>query len=172
MKRGCIQDIDKEFEALLVNINSVYGLPPVVPKIISALTLEGREMSLEEISKKTGYSLSTISTNVKNMEMINLILRVPKSGTKKVYVRMHKSWQEAMYNMFMKMYEIKIEPVREAIPGIIEKYSNIAKRGKCDESELAQKRIESLTKLKSDLEFVKQLKEHIEKCRKIGNEVK
>ncbi len=161
-----IEEVDRDFEELLVKINSAYGLPPIIPKILGILILEAREVSMEEIAERTGYSLSSVSNSLKNMETMGILVRVHKAGTKKVYVRVHNSWRETLHSMMMRMYELKVQPVVEELPHVIEKYNKVAKSSKGAESEEAKKRVETLQRLKTDMEFLKSIGQYMEKCYK------
>jgi hypothetical protein len=49
---------------------------------------------------------------------------------------------------------------------VIEKYNRVAKSAKGAESEEAKKRVETLQRLKTDMEFLKSMGQYMEKCYK------
>lgn len=74
--------------------NELYGY------IYGVLFLAGEPMSLGEIAETTGYSLSHVSTALKFMERIGLVVRIKKPGDKKAYYRatkLLKDWRQAAY---------------------------------------------------------------------------
>jgi len=74
--------------------NELYGY------IYGVLFLAREPMSLGEIAGATGYSLSHVSTALKSMERIGLVVRIKKPGDKKAYFRATKSlkeWRQAAY---------------------------------------------------------------------------
>ncbi|NJE61893.1 MarR family transcriptional regulator [Thermococcus sp. 21S7] len=80
--------------------NELYGY------IYGVLFLAREPMSLGEIAEATGYSLSHVSTALKFMERIGLVVRIKKPGDKKAYYRatkLLKDWRQAAY--YMKIME-------------------------------------------------------------------
>jgi DNA-binding transcriptional regulator GbsR (MarR family) len=80
--------------------NELYGY------IYGVLFLASEPMSLGEIAETTGYSLSHVSTALKFMERIGLVVRIKKPGDKKAYYRatkLLKDWRQAAY--YMKIME-------------------------------------------------------------------
>ncbi|ASJ08147.1 MarR family transcriptional regulator [Thermococcus siculi] len=74
--------------------NELYGY------IYGVLFLAREPMSLSEIAEATGYSLSHISSALKFMERVGLVVRIKKPGDKKAYFRatkMLKDWREVAY---------------------------------------------------------------------------
>jgi len=74
--------------------NELYGY------IYGVLFLAREPMSLSEIAEATGYSLSHISSALKFMERIGLVVRIKKPGDKKAYfkaTKMLRDWREVAY---------------------------------------------------------------------------
>lgn len=77
-----------------------FGFSELYGYIYGALFLASDPMSLGEIAERTGYSLSHVSTALKSMESIGLVVRVKKPGDKKVYykaTRLLGDWRQAAY---------------------------------------------------------------------------
>ena len=64
------------------------GYSSVHGKIIGVLLLEGREMSLQELAKATGYSSASISLSLDLLEVFGLVKKVRKSGDRKLYIKL------------------------------------------------------------------------------------
>ncbi len=74
--------------------NELYGY------IYGVLFLAREPMSLSEVAEATGYSLSHVSTALKFMERVGLVVRIKKPGDKKAYFRATKllrDWREVAY---------------------------------------------------------------------------
>ncbi|WP_258083512.1 GbsR/MarR family transcriptional regulator [Thermococcus thermotolerans] len=74
--------------------NELYGY------IYGVLFLAREPMSLGEIAEATGYSLSHVSTALKFMERIGLVVRIKKPGDKRAYykaTKLLKDWRQAAY---------------------------------------------------------------------------
>jgi len=77
-----------------------FGFSELYGYIYGALFLAREPISLGEIAERTGYSISHVSTALKSMESLGLVVRVKKPGDKKVYYRATKllrDWRQAAY---------------------------------------------------------------------------
>ncbi|ASJ10638.1 MarR family transcriptional regulator [Thermococcus sp. P6] len=77
-----------------------FGFKELYGYIYGVLFLAREPMSLGEIAEATGYSLSHVSTALKSMERIGLVVRIKKPGDKKAYYRVIKGlrdWRQAAY---------------------------------------------------------------------------
>ncbi len=74
--------------------NELYGY------IYGVLFLTKEPMSLSEVAEATGYSLSHVSSALKFMERIGLVVRLKKPGDKRAYfkaTKLLKDWRQAVY---------------------------------------------------------------------------
>jgi len=120
-----------EFMAENVRIN---GLDNLSATVLSTLFLESTELSLEEISKKTGYSLSAVCTSANTLEHSGMVVRVKKPKTKKVYIYMEKSLIDMLLKMLEKKHELIIGRCKQQLPKMIERYKQL--KTKNDKQEL------------------------------------
>lgn len=110
-----------EFIELIAEINRLKGIDELTSKIIGILFIEPEEISLDELAKRTGYSLSAISTAMKLLVRSSLIKRSKKPKSKKVYFYIKKD----MISLFMqtlKIIENNTSMLKKRVPGIIERY--------------------------------------------------
>lgn len=110
-----------EFIELIAEINRLKGIDELTSKIIGILFIEPEEISLDELAKRTGYSLSAISTAMKLLVRSCLIKRSKKPKSKKVYFYIEKD----MISLFMqtlKIIENNTSMLKKRVPGIIERY--------------------------------------------------
>ncbi len=100
-----------------------FGLDPLSSRIVAFLYIEPTEISIERLSKRTGYSLSSISTKAKFLENVNIIEKIKKPGSKKVYYYMEKDIFKILDSKVDKALEAEVYPAKENLPRIIEKYN-------------------------------------------------
>ena len=132
----------EEFIALMTENSKVEGLDELSSKIIAILYAEPNELSLDEIAKRTRYSLSAVSTAMKFIERIGLIKRIKKPKSRKVYFYMEKGMIRFSLDMIRRKYEGVILPTKQRLPSIIKRY----KREKSENSKNELKIIENYYK--------------------------
>lgn len=69
-------------------IATTLGYSEVHGRIISALIVSHRPLSLDELSKLTGYSPASISLSLDLLELVGIIKKFKKKGDRKLFVRM------------------------------------------------------------------------------------
>ncbi len=128
-------EIDEEFLKFCMISAESYGFDDLTAKIFAILYLEPKELSLEELANRTGYSLASISNKMKILEPLSIVKRIKKPGSKKLYFYMEKDVVELTKFAFERAHKSEIVPAKEIIPGIIEKYKN-KKLSKVEEEKL------------------------------------
>jgi DNA-binding transcriptional regulator GbsR (MarR family) len=123
-------NFEKQIEELAATIAAGYGVKPGEAKIFTTLYLEPEPVALEEIARKTGYSLSTISTKMKFMEGAGMVQRVKKPGTKKVYYFMKKDLVQLNLDKIHKAYAVHLTPVLTKLPSILKENRSKVMKGK------------------------------------------
>jgi len=122
----------EEFIEYIINLNKIKGLDDLSSKLVAILYVEPKEISLEELAKRTGYSLSAVSTYMKSIERMGIIKRTKKPKSKKIYFYMEKDTISKFKDLWKKRYSKLIETAKHKVPEIIEKY----KKEKGSEEEL------------------------------------
>ncbi len=115
-----MDDIEKEFVEYYQKLGSIHNLDNLFTKIFAILFIEPKAVPMEELAKKTGYSLASISNKLKMLESMNFITRKTSPGTRKVYVYLEKDFSKIMKEN-LKKHEAIIEISKKEIPKIIEK---------------------------------------------------
>ncbi len=121
---------EKDAMKLFDNIGKSYGTDSLTSNIISIIYLEPEAVSLDEIAKRTGYSLASISNKIKQIELFAPIRRVKKPGSKKTYLFMEKGMFKVFKTQMKKHREIKVVPLKKHLPQIIKDYKKQAKTEK------------------------------------------
>lgn len=114
----------EEFIQLMTDNVKVNGFSDLTSKIIGILFAEPDEISLEELSKRTGYSLSSISTEVKITERMGLVKRIKKPGSRKVYFSVERDFMKTVLELIKKKQENIVLKSKGILPGIIKNYKS------------------------------------------------
>jgi DNA-binding transcriptional regulator GbsR (MarR family) len=101
-----LKKTDKELEKLLLKNNGDLHQPKVLNKIMFMLLISDEEISMEELAKKTKYSLATLSNTIKYAEKMEMIERVPHKGTKRVFIKAKNSFYNIIKNTIKKQHEM------------------------------------------------------------------
>ncbi|MCD6398579.1 MAG: hypothetical protein J7L08_01540 [Candidatus Aenigmarchaeota archaeon] len=80
-------EAEKRIYSLFSNVTSVLGYSEVHGRILAALLVSKKSLSLDQISKKIGYSISSISLSLDFLEIMDVIKRIKKPNDKKLYVQ-------------------------------------------------------------------------------------
>ena len=78
------------------NVAALMGYSEVHGRIIAALTAANSPVSLGDLAKETGYSLSSISTSLDLLEVLGMVRKVKVSGDRRVYVQLDGDLLEGM----------------------------------------------------------------------------
>jgi HTH-type transcriptional regulator, osmoprotectant uptake regulator len=119
--------IDKLFVDFYCNVGKGVGADSLMSTIIAILYLEPKEMAMEQLAKKTGYSLASISNKARLLEGMGMIRKVKKPGTKKVYLYMEKDMGKIMKEHLIKKQEHLITYAKKSLPDIIKASKKSAK---------------------------------------------
>ncbi len=121
-----MENLDKEFKAMFCRMMASMGIKEPILDIAAVLYLEPEEIAMEEIAKKTGYSLASVSNTMKMLENINMIERRKKPKTKKVFFYMEKDLAKINLQK-LKHASLYIKEVKEQLPLTLEKYEQKSK---------------------------------------------
>jgi DNA-binding transcriptional regulator GbsR (MarR family) len=78
------------------NVASLMGYSEVHGRIIASLTAANAPVSLGDLAKDTGYSLSSISTSLDLLEVLGMVRKVKVSGDRRVFVQLDGDLLEGM----------------------------------------------------------------------------
>ncbi len=79
---------EKEIYSLFSNVATSLGYSDVHGRIIAALLVAQKPLSLDELSRRIGYSASSVSLSLDFLELLGVIKRVKKVKDKKLYVEL------------------------------------------------------------------------------------
>lgn len=90
--------LEEKIYSTFSDVASSIGYSPLHGKIIGVLLVKGREMSLQELAKETGYSASMISLSLDLLEILGVIKRVKKTGDRNLYIVLRGDLLECLKN--------------------------------------------------------------------------
>ena len=114
-----MSELERESTNQLTNLFKDFGMDALSTKILATLYFEPKEITMEEIAKKTNYSLASISNKLRNLELF--IEKSKKLGSKKTYYYMEKN----LFRINMRKIRIgqeKMQYLEEGMKTIIDKY--------------------------------------------------
>ncbi len=94
-------DISKKIFATFGNVASALGFSEVHGMIIGTVLVANRPLSLQEIAKRTGYSLSSISISIDLLELVGVVRKIKNLGDRKIYVKLEGDLIESLKKAFM-----------------------------------------------------------------------
>ena len=112
----------EEFIEFITQLNRSNGYDEPTSRIIAILYIEPEEIALEELAKRTGYSLSAISMAMKGLETFGLVKRLRKPGSRKAYFYMEKDLMGTVIEILSRKLVRLFEATKVTLPNIIEKY--------------------------------------------------
>jgi len=122
-----METIENEMMNIFSKMTHVFGIGESATKILALLYLEPKEVAMEEIAEKTGYSLASVSNKMKIFETAGFVERVKKPGTRKVFFYMEKNLAKLNIRKLEKMKSYYLKPTLNYLPGMIKKYKEKAK---------------------------------------------
>ncbi|MBN1897081.1 MAG: hypothetical protein JW789_05190 [Candidatus Aenigmarchaeota archaeon] len=151
------ENAKKEFIELVKKLNKSKGLDDLTSHIIGILFIEPVEISLEELSERTGYSLSAVSTSMKIMSGSPMIKRIKKPGSRKVYFFMEKDMTQIIHQS-MKSVMGNVLVMKDKLPLLIERYKK--ENGPADERRILENHYIMVKKMEAMMgKFAEMMKE-------------
>ncbi|MCP3684895.1 MAG: winged helix-turn-helix transcriptional regulator [bacterium] len=102
------------------------------------LFIEPKEISLEDLAKRTGYSLSAVSTAMKFLERAGIVKRMKKPKSRKTYFFMESDLMTIFTEHIKRKYEKVIIPTKQKLPAIIERYKSEKSKDSKEELKILQ----------------------------------
>ncbi|NIO44655.1 MAG: hypothetical protein GTN36_03835 [Candidatus Aenigmarchaeota archaeon] len=96
-----LNEIKKDIYSSFSDIASSIGYSDIHGRIIAALLVSDRKLSLQDLAKETGYSISTISLSLDLLEFLGMIKKIKKVGDRKLYVELQGDILEGLKKAFI-----------------------------------------------------------------------
>ena len=98
---GKIHEMEKKIFNTFSELAKSMGFSPIHGTIIGSLIIGGRSMSLQDMAKKTGYSISMISLSMDLLEILDIVKKVKKPGDRKLYIELRGDLLESLKKIFL-----------------------------------------------------------------------
>lgn len=96
-----IREIEKRILDTFSELAKSIGFSPIHGNIIGSLIIGGGSMSLQDIARKTGYSISMISLSMDFLEILGIVRKVKKSRDRKLYIELNGNLLESLKKIFL-----------------------------------------------------------------------
>jgi len=96
-----IEDIEKDIYSSFATLASTIGYSEIHGRTIAALMVYGKKLSLQDLAKKTGYSISTLSLSLDLLEFFGMIKKIKNAGDRKLYIELHGDLLEGLKKAFI-----------------------------------------------------------------------
>ncbi|MBI4181700.1 MAG: hypothetical protein HY520_01915 [Candidatus Aenigmarchaeota archaeon] len=90
--------VEKKIFSTFAEVAAAIGYSPLHGQIIGVLLVRGKALSLQELTKETGYSPSMLSLSLDLLEVLGVVKKVKKTADRKLYVELHGDLLEALKN--------------------------------------------------------------------------
>jgi len=145
----------QEFQETIFNMSKAHGLDTISSCIIAYLSIQTTEVTLEELTKHTGYSLASISTATKALIRMKLINKNKKPGSKKLYLTGNQNPVSMMEEKIHLMKEQEISEQKNKLPKIIKELKIIIKKEKNkDQKKQYKEQLKIIEKHSEESEFM------------------
>jgi len=118
-----MEELNKKIIKLFEEMGRGQGLnDSLLVEIFARLYFEPEPVAMEDLAKKTGYSLASISNKVNALGPVIGIQKIRKPGSKKIYISMEKDIMKIWKDALLKKQEYVINKVKSKVPEIIKEY--------------------------------------------------
>ena len=106
--------LEERIFSIFSELASTLGYSPIHGKIIGALLVEGKPVSMQELARKTRYSTGMISLSLDLLEVLGVIKKIKKTGDRKLYVKLYGDLLEILKNaVIIKVKKGIVESLRD-----------------------------------------------------------
>jgi DNA-binding transcriptional regulator GbsR (MarR family) len=119
-----MDELDKELLEFWQAATSLQGLEASTGTIFGVLFMEPSEISMEDLAKKTGYSLASICNKIKMLEPGGMVKRIRHPHTKKVFLYAEKDFSKMLSSYLLMKQKTVIKLGKDKLPELIKKYKN------------------------------------------------
>lgn len=123
-------DFEEDFLELMLNSSISKEMDGVVAELFIRLFIEPDTLTMDELAKKTGYSLSAISTKLKSMEEFGIVQKIKKPGSKKLYFHVDKNTGRLAIRKMRLYLQKEVQPLKRNLPTLLENYADELKKSK------------------------------------------
>ena len=117
-----MDEVEKEFLEFFQRVAAPLFSGEMPTRMVALLYMSPEPISMEDLARKTGYSLASVSNTMKLLESLHVVSRISKPKTKKAYFYMDKDIMAINKQKFLAMQEYMIKPIKQELPMLIKKF--------------------------------------------------
>jgi len=114
--------LEQDFINMTYEIANRVGQDYLLTLIVSTLFIEPKEITMEALAHKCGYSLASVSQKLKFLAPFNIIEKHTKPGSKKIYLYMKKDFLSIWIHHMINAQAMRVAIAKEKMPLILDKY--------------------------------------------------
>ncbi|NIO23104.1 MAG: hypothetical protein GTN38_03710 [Candidatus Aenigmarchaeota archaeon] len=96
-----IGEIEKKIFNTFGEVAKSIGFSPIHGNIIAALMVKGESLSLQDLARKTGYSVSMVSLSLDLLEILGIIKKIKKPTDRKLYIELGGDLLESLKRILL-----------------------------------------------------------------------
>jgi DNA-binding transcriptional regulator GbsR (MarR family) len=123
-------EAEKKVMKLFEGMGAAHGMDKLTTDIFVIALLEPEPICLDELTKRTKYSLASISNKVRFLERFGVISKSRQPGCKKVFINMEKDMSKIMIDQMKRHQELETKPIIDNLPKLILEFKKQAKTKK------------------------------------------
>lgn len=81
------RNAEEKIHSLFASLTTTLGYSEIHGRIIGAMLVEGKPLSMDELAGKTGYSLASVSLSLDLLEFFGVIKKFRIKGNRKIYIK-------------------------------------------------------------------------------------
>lgn len=111
-------NLESDFIELMRSLGRSQGLDDLLATAFAISYLEPCPVAMEDIAKRTGYSLASVSAKVRMLESLGVMQRCSQPGSRKVFLSVEKD-MKSMFRILLQKKVATLEIIQDRIPQIL-----------------------------------------------------
>jgi DNA-binding transcriptional regulator GbsR (MarR family) len=101
MADGEVRAIERKIYDTFSELAKSMGFSPIHGSIIGSLIVGGGSLSLQDIAKKTSYSVSMISLSTDLLELLGIVRKVKRARDRRMHIELEGDLLESLKKIFL-----------------------------------------------------------------------
>jgi len=147
-----MKGIEDDLLANVIPVMAPMGMSPIFGRIMFTLMFSPEPITMQELSARTGYSLSSLSTNLKLLVGLKKVRQETRPGSKKLYFSVMSLELGKAMLLLLSQIPVMSRTLRGAVRTALKDFEGLQKNSKASPEELAdlEYRIKALRKLENE----------------------
>ncbi|MDP6626835.1 MAG: hypothetical protein QGG50_02950 [Methanopyri archaeon] len=158
-----MKDIEEDLLTNVIPVMAPMGMSPIFGRIMFTLMFSPKPVTMQELSERTGYSLSSLSTNLKLLVGLKKVRQETRPGSKKLYFSVMTLELGKALLLLMTSIPAMSRTLRGAVRTALKDFEGLLESSKVSPKELAdlEYRINALHKLEEEYTKVIEIYEDV-----------